>query len=265
MHAGAMNAVGMHALVTRPQPEADQTALLLREMDVRVTMAPMLRILPVPPPAEESRVDDVQAIVLTSANAARALIQRPLGAHLMERDRPLFAVGEATAQAARDAGFGRVEAAGGDVGALVAGLAGRLEPGRGAVIYPCGEHTARDLVSALAAVDLECRPVVVYTARPETRLPREAEQGLRERRFDVVLFYSPRTAGIFADLVETYGLGGRLDRMVALCLSAAVAGRAQGLRWQGLEIAHRPDQEAMLDAVRRLAQERTAQPDDRPA
>lgn len=248
----------MHVMVTRPQPEADHTAMLLREMDMRVALAPMLRILPVPPPAEEPRVDDVQAIVLTSANAARTVIQRPLGAHLMERDRPLFAVGAATAQAARDAGFSRVVTAGGDIDALVAMLAGRLVPGRGAVIYPCGEHTARDLPAALAAIDLECRPVVVYMAVPETRLPRDVEQGLRERRYDAALFYSPRTAGIFVDLVETYGLADRVDRMAAICLSQAVAGRAQALRWQGIEVAARPDQEALLACVRRLAQERTA-------
>jgi len=247
----------MHVLVTRPQPEAETTALLLREMGLRATVAPMLRIVPIPPAREEPRVDDVQAIVLTSANAARALVQRTLGIHLMERGRPLFAVGEATAQAARDAGFGQVEAAGGDVDALVAALSGRLAPGRGVVLYPCGEHTAGDLVAALARLDLECRPVVVYAAHAETRLPRDVEHGLRDCRFDAVLFYSPRTAGIFADLVETYGLDRRLDRAIAICLSAAVAGRAQALRWAGIEIAPRPDQEAMLGAVRRLLLART--------
>ncbi|MGF1624794.1 MAG: uroporphyrinogen-III synthase [Alphaproteobacteria bacterium] len=246
----------MEVLVTRPQPEAEHTAMLLREMDVRATLAPMLRIMPVSSAAEEPRVDDVQAIVLTSANAARALIQRPLGAMLMERDRPLFAVGEATAQAARDAGFGRVEAAGGDVEGLVRVLAGRVDPGRGAVIYPCGEHRAHDLVAELARIDLDCRPVVVYAARAETRLPRDVEHGLRDRRFDAVLFYSPRTAGIFVDLVEAYGLADRVGHTRALCLSPAVAGRAQALRWAGLDVAARPDQEALLAVVRRLQQER---------
>jgi uroporphyrinogen-III synthase len=250
--------VTLRALVTRPLPEAEQTALLLREMGLRATVAPMLRIVPVPPAGEEPRVDDLQAIVLTSANAARALIQRPLGARLMERDLPLFAVGDATAQAAREAGFGRVRSAAGDFRALVAVLERRLEPGRGAVLYPCGEHTAGDLGAALARIQVPCRPVVVYAAQPETMLPREVEQGLRAGRYQLVLFYSPRTAGIFADLVEAYGLQERLQDSLALCLSEAVAGRAQALRWRGIEVAGSPDQESMLALVRRVIIARTA-------
>lgn len=249
----------MQVLVTRPLPEAEHTALLLREMGLRATVAPLLRIVPLSPVGEEPRVDDVQAIVLTSVNAARALIQRPLGAHLMERGRPLFAVGDATAQAAREAGFAHVESVAGNVDVLVAALARRLEPGRGDIIYPCGEHTARDLVAALARADLTCRPVAVYSAQAETRLPRDVEQGLRDRRYALVLFYSPRTAGIFADLAEAYALDGRLDQAVALCLSPAVAGRAQALRWSRIEVAQAPNQEAMLAIVRRLMLERTGQ------
>lgn len=253
----------MHVLVTRPQPEADATALALREMDVLVTVAPMLQIVPTAPPEQEPRVDDVQAVVLTSANAARALIQRPLGAHLMERDLPVFAVGESTARAARDAGFGRVVSADGDVDKLAAVIDGRVEPGRGAILYPCGEHTARDLGALLSPLDLELRPVVVYAAKPEAYLPRAVEQGLRERRFDLVLFYSPRTAGIFVDLLETYGISDRVDCATALCLSQAVAGRAQALRWAAIEVAAQPDQPAMLATIRQLRTARS-QPTARP-
>lgn len=242
----------MHVLVTRPQPEAEATALALREMDLRVSVAPMLDIVPVDPPASEPRVDDVQVVVLTSANAARALIQRPLGAHLMERDLPVFAVGGATAKAARQAGFGRVISSDGDVDRLIAAIRQTFEPGRGAVLYPCGSHTARDLAEAFARFDLECRPVVVYAAHAATKFARDTERGLRDRRFDLVLFYSARTAGVFAGLIETYELLDRLDCATALCLSQAVAGRAQALRWAEIIVAPRPDQIAMVEAVRRL-------------
>lgn len=250
----------MHVLVTRPQPEAEATALALREMDVRVAVASMLHIEPTPPPAQETRIDDVQAVVLTSANAARALIKRPLGAHLMERDLPVFVVGESTAAAARDAGFGHVTSAGGDVDRLVALLAERAVPGRGTILYPCGEHTARDLADLLRPLNLECRAVVVYAAKAQTYLPRSIEQELRHRNFDLVMFYSARTAGIFADLVEAFDLGAYVDSMTALCLSQAVAGRAQALRWHAIEVAQNPDQASMLSAVRKLRRGGSATP-----
>jgi uroporphyrinogen-III synthase len=223
----------------------------------------MLRIEPTPAPETEPRLDDVQAVVITSANAARALIQRSLGAMLMERELPLFAVGEATARAARDAGFGRVVSSDGDVDALVAAVRRQVDPRRGTLLYPCGAHTARDLVAALARRDLACLPVVVYHAVPAHDLPRDVEHGLRERRYDLILFYSARTAGVFCDLAETYGVADSLHDSVALCLSAAVAGRAQAMRFRSVDVARRPDQRAMLDAVRQyVSRARDAGPVD---
>lgn len=255
----------MHVLVTRPQHEAEATTLVLREMDLQVSIAPMLDIVPVDPPPSEPRIDDVQVVVLTSANAARALIQRPLGAHLMERDLPVFAVGGATAQAARQAGFGRVINSDGDVDSLIAAIRQTFEPGRGAVLYPCGSHTARDLAEAFARFDLECRPVVVYAAHAATKLARDIERGLRDRRFDLVLFYSARTAGVFAGLLGTYELLDCLDRATALCLSQPVAGRAQALRWAEIIVAPRPDQSAMIAVVRRFSIVRTGPHTDSPS
>ncbi|MEZ5668231.1 MAG: uroporphyrinogen-III synthase [Alphaproteobacteria bacterium] len=241
-----------HALITRPQPEADETALALRALDLAVTVAPMLEIVALPAPETMQRLDDVQAVVLTSASAARALIHRPLGARLMERDLPVFAVGESTAAAARAVGFGHVVSADGDGDDLVALVAERTDPRRGAILYPCGVHTARDLRAALAAVDRDCVPVPVYEARAVEALPREIEHGLRRRHFDLVLFYSARTAGIFADLVEAYGLEAHLADAAALCLSQGVAGRAQALRWGAVEVASHPDGRSMLALVREL-------------
>ena len=63
-------------------------------------------------------LDKMQALLLTSANGVRAFAERQAGAL---PDLPVFCVGDATARAARAAGFGNVESAGGDVddGALL--------------------------------------------------------------------------------------------------------------------------------------------------
>ena len=63
------------------------------------------------------------AVIVTSANALRAIAPHLAGSRLLKL--PLFAVGEHTATAARDAGFGEVIAAKGDAGALARSGAGQ--------------------------------------------------------------------------------------------------------------------------------------------
>ncbi|MBV8971147.1 MAG: uroporphyrinogen-III synthase, partial [Sphingomonadaceae bacterium] len=86
----------MHVVVTRPQPGA--TAARWRGRGATVTVAPLLDIAArpwTPPPGEPD------AVAFTSANAVR------LAGAGADRYRalPAFAVGEATAAAARAAGW----------------------------------------------------------------------------------------------------------------------------------------------------------------
>ena len=112
----------MHVLITRPRAEA---AVLARELEARgheVLVEPLLTIAPVADviPA----LDDVQAILLTSANAVPAL--RGTNPRL-----PVFVVGEATARAAREHRCEEVHVAAGEALGRDAGreLKARAEPG----------------------------------------------------------------------------------------------------------------------------------------
>src|SRR6267378_605150 len=104
----------MAVLVTRPHPDDEATASALRARGFEVLQAPMLRFEPVP--FHDDADAHYGAIILTSANALRAIASQLEGSRLLKL--PLFAVGEHTASAARDAGFGEVIAARGDAGAL---------------------------------------------------------------------------------------------------------------------------------------------------
>ena len=76
-------------------------------------VAPLLAIRPIPQPAPD--LTGVAALAFTSANGVAAF-----AALTPDRSRPVFTVGDATAQAARAAGFARVESAGGDLDRLAA-------------------------------------------------------------------------------------------------------------------------------------------------
>ena len=104
----------MGVLITRPRHDAEAVARVLATRGVESLIEPLLEITNLPQAALD--LDGVQAVLLTSANGARALAQATT-----RRDLTVLAVGPATAAAASDAGFTQVETAAGDVNAL-AGL-----------------------------------------------------------------------------------------------------------------------------------------------
>ena len=101
----------MRVMITRPREDAEALAGRLAEDGIESLIEPLLEIIP--RAGETLDLDDVQALMLTSANGARAL-----GRATDRRDLAVYAVGPATAAAARAAGFTTVATAGGDVEAL---------------------------------------------------------------------------------------------------------------------------------------------------
>ena len=100
----------MRLLVTRPESDNERTAVALRAKGHDVMLAPMLHIeaiadadLGAPPWA---------GVLLTSANGARALAAHVRRGKLLSL--PVLAVGRASADVARTAGFADVVSAGGD-------------------------------------------------------------------------------------------------------------------------------------------------------
>ena len=114
----------MRVVITRPQPAAERTAAALAARGHAVWKVPLMRI--------ERVAADLSgrwgAVIITSANAPGAIAGN---AALLKL--PLFAVGERSAQAARQAGFANVASAGGDVRDLVQLLRERKADANGAL------------------------------------------------------------------------------------------------------------------------------------
>jgi len=230
--------------LTRPAPDNAATAAALAPLGVETIMAPVIEIVPLSGPAPD--LDGADAIAVTSANGVRALAGRTA-----RRDRPVFAVGTATAAAARAAGFGDVRVAEGDARAL-AGLIARQLPRGARILHAAGTTRAADLAALLDPAGIGVETAAVYEARPRERLPAEALAALRHKAVDGVLFFSPRSARLFVSLSDKERLGEAAAALVAFCLSEQVA---EALReaWPAMSIviADRPAQEALIDSIAR--------------
>ena len=221
-------------------------ARALAERGIESILAPMLRIVPAEDAAR--RIADAligaQAILFTSASGARIFAQASA-----RRELPVFAVGDASAAAARLAGFRTVASAGGDVADLAALAAARLSPQQGALVHVAGSAVAGDLAGLLGEAGFTVRRAIVYEARAAERLTPEAAAALARGEAALALFFSPRTAATFASLAAAAGVGPLCRALSAIALSPAVAAALAALPWRHVAVARAPTQQALLAAL----------------
>jgi uroporphyrinogen-III synthase len=218
-------------LILRPQPGADETAARARALGLACVVAPLFAVRPLawtpPDPA------DFDAVMLTSASAARQASDGLTPFKAL----PCYAVGEATAVAAGDAGFTDIRVGPDDGAALLLRMA---EDGVRRAFHACGEDHL-----ALGHSAIAIRRVPVYAAEAAGRLPQEAAGALRGGA--VALLHSPRAARLFAALAGERG-------PIAIAAISARTARAAGEGWRSVSIAPSPRDQALLELAAKLCQ-----------
>lgn len=213
-------------LILRPEPGASASAERARGLGLDSQMCPLFAVQPIAwTPPDPTRFD---ALLLTSANALRHG-----GPGLVAlASLPVIAVGEATAKAARAAGF--IVASVGTSGAkvLLEGL-----PGRQNLLHLAGEHHGRDH----RLHHVEALNVYRAGAIADPELPDLAGM--------VVAVHSPRAGARLAELAP--------DRSATtIAAISEAAAMACGAGWEAVESADRPSDSALLALAVRLCQSR---------
>ena len=240
----------MRVLITRPEREATTLATALSQRGHVPVIAPLFRLeILHPPPDFSASLAACQAVLLTSANGARALAEAS-----EQRGRPILAVGDTTATTAEGLGFTAVTSAAGDGAALVDLVRKRLDPKDGPLVHVCGADQALDLVAALSHDGFEVRRFVLYDARAEGALPDSARAALQARALDAATFFSPRAAAGFAALLSKAGLVDSVRDITAIAISPAALAPLGKLPFKATVAAARPTRQAVLDEIDRLAE-----------
>lgn len=221
----------LRVAITRAEPEASRTAARVRARGAEAIVAPLITIVPC---GYDTNTEGAQAIIFTSTNGVRAFPDAR-GA----RDRLVLTVGDATAEAAREAGFNDVRSADGDVNALVALAKRELDPAEGKLIHIAGDHVAGDLGGELRAAGFSVERRLAYASVAAAPLPAALNGPL-----DIVLFHSPRAAQRFIELGAP-----NAANLVAGCMSAAIAEAAGKVSWKRIITAPRPREDDLLAAT----------------
>lgn len=178
--------------ITRAQPAADVTAERVRALGHEALLAPLLEVRNLD--HVDIDLSGVAALAFSSANGVRAFAERS-----GRRELKVFAVGAATAQAARQAGFRSVLSSEGDVTALARGIVARRSELKGTVLHAGAAELAGDLTGELMQAGVEARRLILYESRPVTLVETQLKSVLRA---DAVLLHSPRAARVLAQILR---------------------------------------------------------------
>jgi len=239
----------MRVLITRPEREAAALAAALGERGHTPVIAPLFRLeILHPSPGLAAALAACQAVLLTSANGARALAEAS-----DQRGRPIFAVGDTTATTAEGLGFSAVTSAAGDGEALVDLVRRRLDAKAGPLLHVSGVDVSFDPGEALGRDGFEVQRFALYEAREADALPDSARAALQARALDVATFFSPRAASLFARLLGQAGLAESVRGVTAIAISPAALAPLADLPFTAAVAAARPTRQAVLDEIDRLA------------
>jgi uroporphyrinogen-III synthase len=221
--------------ITRAQPGAEATAARVRELGIQPIVAPLLEVRALE--GADLDLTGVSAIAFTSANAVTAFAARS-----PERALRVFAVGDATAAAARVQRFKSVLSAQGDVAALASALTARRRELPGVILYPAAAEPAQDLAGALSAVGLTVRQVAVYET---VAVEPPAELAARLPDIEGVLLHSARAAQGLARFAKAHPA----PQLVAYCLSRQIARPLARAGLAQILTAPQPNETALLALV----------------
>lgn len=232
-------------LITRPQPGAARTAERLRKAGFDPVVLPLTIIkrlffkLPSGP---------FDGIVVTSA---QALPLQDTSALVPFLGIPVLAVGETTAQAAKERGFSSVTVGTGAVDGVIGLAAGLLKPG-GRLLYLCGRVRRPELEAALSDKGILIEAVETYDAMPLSYSGHELEAHLGNMPFDAVVLMSQQAATAFGALLEDQGYEQLFDKCAIVCFSARIASVCEKLPAHQLLVTKQASEDSLMETLESL-------------
>ncbi|NKL97936.1 MULTISPECIES: uroporphyrinogen-III synthase [Rhizobium] len=235
----------MRVLVTRPAHSATRTAQRLRDMGHEPLLLPLRQPLHDSNAAADALAATSGAIAVTSAEAIRVLsaLGEKLHPHLA---RPLFAVGETTAEEASSLGFRSVASSqgnGGDLADLVA------TEKLGTLLYLAGTPRAETFERRLRELGIHFSVAECYRMQPAVPDPAEIDAIFDNGYPDAILFYSRQTAEDFFRLPEPRAAPPKRNAIRLLCLSQAVAEAVPAALKKNVMISPMTNEESLLSLL----------------
>ncbi|CDN93097.1 uroporphyrinogen-III synthase [Agrobacterium tumefaciens] len=240
----------MRIVVTRPHRSGEKTAAKLEALGHEPVLLPLFHPVHHGQRAIPALSDPLSAIAATSAEALRSLetLRDRLAPHW---SKPLFAVGEATAEAAETIGFTNIFTASGDA----VGLAGLVAEHRsllkneGPLLYLAGTPRGTVFEDGLAAAGIPFRAVDCYEMQLSDLSDDMLETALLKRTADVVLLYSSEAAKAFFRHASAEKYVAALGSTQFVCISRNVLSLVPEIFRENTAAAESANEAAMFELL----------------
>lgn len=217
--------------VTRSQPAADLSVAKLSAKGFDAVAAPLIKITK--PRSHPPRLPREAYVIVTSKNGIAALTGTTEARHW-----PVLTVGDATAEAARNAGFQDVTSANGTSKEVIALIQSLTIPQGRPLVHVAGTKARRQIVENLRSQGYAAERHIYYASHSAASLP----------VFDIgdishVLLYSP----LAAKTLQTFGPD--LSSAMALSISRETDAALGTLNVGARMIAAEPNEDSLLSLL----------------
>lgn len=233
----------MRVVVTRPESAARRTVERLQDLGHQPVLLPLTRAVHHSDAAVAALAGPHAALAVTSAEAVRVL--STLGERLAPYlDQTLYAVGETSAKAAKDAGFRNIRSGSGTGAALAQLIVGYASDLDTPLLYLAGKPRSPKFEDGLHTKGVPFVTAEVYEMTPITYDKVFIRGLLLDPPADAVLLYSRENARLFCDLAAPHLK--ELPSLRLLCLSDNVAEIIPRQFHRNIKIARQPDEDGIF-------------------
>lgn len=227
----------MRLFLTRPEKDCLTSAKAFEEFGHQILTAPLLEIEYL-----SLQLDDVpKAIILTSRNGARSLEK-----HVLDKETPVYCIGDRTALEARRIGFKNTFTAKGGAEALETLILKKCEDKKGLIVHYSGKVVQGDLIGNLDKKGYIAKRVLSYKAN-KLKLSDTLIKALISRKIDGGAFYSARTGTTFSEQVIEQGLEEYIKPLTAYVMSDNIAEAIKSLPWKEIKISLMPFEGSLIN------------------
>lgn len=203
-------------LITRPKNQAQDLARTLTAQGFSTFIEPLFSVKKLPVSSE--KIDEISAVIITSANASFALIDSSL-----PKETKIFAVGKKTAEQLLENGFKNIIFSPQNSAKSLCELIQKThEDKTRPILYFHGSIMSLDFARELKKFDFNVKNICVYKTEEMTNFSAEFLQFAQRNSCDEVLIFSKNSAQIFFKLAKKHNLLEYFNSSQILCLSSEI-------------------------------------------
>lgn len=230
-------------LVTRAEPGASHTMARLEKMGLLPEKLPALKLMPMPVVFSEQNFTG--ALVFTSQNGVQFAPRAPF-----RKAKKVFCVGDATAQAAYQAGFKNILSARGDADALLKFIQDHWGVEDGPIIHMANADPRGNIVETLKENGYDARFMPIYQAD----MPINFEENLRNRllmdlKLDVILVHSPMAANFIDAALQDWNKLSTVTLPECIAISPDAGKPLENIFNERVKFAAKPNENSLLEQL----------------